>query len=250
MADYKEKFEEWQRTAKEKLEDIDKQLGFKGKLGESAEAVRKTAVKGAETLKDGVSKIKSEAEKSEKLRIEAHIKKMNAIPQAVTPLIFPLDGQRTLAEVTRNTKPVRFNLSAEVKPRLWNWVTPNTGILVWNPEGTSAITSGKQLFGSVTWWIFWKNGFEPLAALDDNRDGLLSGSELNGIGIWQDKNSNGRSDAGEVVRIEAWGVKRIAVRSMGLHNGVPSHPQGIELQDGTTRPLYDWTPHSISETRR
>lgn len=65
MADYKEKFEEWQRTAKEKLDDIDKQLGLKGKLGESAEAVKKTAAKGAETLKEGVNKIKSEAEKSE-----------------------------------------------------------------------------------------------------------------------------------------------------------------------------------------
>jgi len=65
MADYKEKFEEWQRSAKEKIDEIDKQLNLKGKLGESAEAVKKTAQKGAETLKVGVNKIKTEAEKSE-----------------------------------------------------------------------------------------------------------------------------------------------------------------------------------------
>jgi hypothetical protein len=196
------------------------------------------------------SRTLTEAAKAEKLRIEAHLKKMYTLPRAVTPLIFPLDGQQTLAELTYNTKPVRFNLSAEAKPRLWKWVTPNTGILVWSPEQKEAITSGKQLFGSVTWWIFWKNGFEPLAALDDNRDGYLSGSELNGIGIWQDKNSNGRSDTGEVVPIQKWNVKRIAVRPTGQHDGVPSHSQGIELQDGTTRPLYDWTPTSISEGSR
>ncbi len=189
----------------------------------------------------------SEVQKAEMLGIEAHLKKISAIPQAVTPLIFPLDGQQTLAELTRDTTPVRFNLSAEAKPRLWNWVTPNTGILVWNPQQTGAITSGKQLFGSVTWWIFWKHGFEPLAALDDNHDGYLSGKELNGIGVWQDKNSNGRSDSGEVISLKTRGVKRIAVRPHGLQEGVLSHPQGIELRNGSTRPLYDWTPTSLPE---
>lgn len=65
MADYKEKFEEWQRSAKEKIEEIDKQLNLKEKIGESAKAVRETAKKGAENLKEGVNKIKAEAEKSE-----------------------------------------------------------------------------------------------------------------------------------------------------------------------------------------
>lgn len=196
------------------------------------------------------SRTLSKAEKAEKLRIEDHVKKINVIPQAVTPLIFPLNGQQTLAELTRNTVPVRFNLSAEAKPRLWNWVTPNTGILVWNPKQTGAITSGKQLFGSVTWWIFWKNGYEPLAALDDNHDGYLSGKELAGIGIWQDKNGNGRSDSGEVISLRKRGVVRVSVRPIGLQEGVLWHPQGIELQDGSTRPLYDWTPTSLPESNR
>ncbi len=65
MADYKEKFEEWQRSAKEKFEEIDRQLDLKGKLEESAKAFKETAQKGAETFKDGVGKIKIEAEKSE-----------------------------------------------------------------------------------------------------------------------------------------------------------------------------------------
>jgi len=58
MSDYKEKFEKWQREAKEKFGEIDKQLGLKDKIGESAKAVVETAQKGAE-------KIKAEAEKSE-----------------------------------------------------------------------------------------------------------------------------------------------------------------------------------------
>ena len=53
MADYKERFEKWQRDAKEKFEELDKQLGLKDKIEE-----------GAKVVKDGATKIKTEAEKS------------------------------------------------------------------------------------------------------------------------------------------------------------------------------------------
>lgn len=65
MSDYKERFEQWQRTTKEKFEEIDKQLGLKEKIEEGAKAVIDTAQKGAETLKEGAQRIKTEAEKSE-----------------------------------------------------------------------------------------------------------------------------------------------------------------------------------------
>jgi ElaB/YqjD/DUF883 family membrane-anchored ribosome-binding protein len=65
MSDYKEKFERWQREAKERFEDFDKQINLKEKLGESAKRVVETAQKGAETFKENAQKIKTEAEKSE-----------------------------------------------------------------------------------------------------------------------------------------------------------------------------------------
>ncbi len=58
MSDYKERFEKWQKGAKEKFEKIDEQLGIKDKLEEGARVVVETAQKSAE-------KIKSEAEKTE-----------------------------------------------------------------------------------------------------------------------------------------------------------------------------------------
>lgn len=58
MTDYKERFEKWQRDAKEKLGEIDKQLGITDKLEEGARAVKETAQK-------GVERIKAEAEKTE-----------------------------------------------------------------------------------------------------------------------------------------------------------------------------------------
>jgi len=65
MADYKERFDKWQRETKEKFEEIDKQLDLKGKFEEGAKAVVETAQKGAEVLREGAQKIKIEAEKSE-----------------------------------------------------------------------------------------------------------------------------------------------------------------------------------------
>jgi hypothetical protein len=58
MTDYKERFEKWQRDAKEKLGEIDKQLGLKDRIEEGARAVKETAQK-------GVDRIKAEAEKTD-----------------------------------------------------------------------------------------------------------------------------------------------------------------------------------------
>ncbi len=65
MSDYKKRFENWQREAKERFEDFDKQIGLKEKLSEGAKIARDTAEKGAATLREGAEKIKKEAEKSE-----------------------------------------------------------------------------------------------------------------------------------------------------------------------------------------
>ena len=65
MADYKEKFEKWQREAKDRFEDFDKQIGLKEKIEEGAKTLKETAQKGAETFKESAKKIKTEAEKSE-----------------------------------------------------------------------------------------------------------------------------------------------------------------------------------------
>lgn len=65
MADYKERFEKWQREAKEKFEEIDEQLGLSDKFEESVKVAKETAKKGAEVVRENAEKIKQEAEKTE-----------------------------------------------------------------------------------------------------------------------------------------------------------------------------------------
>jgi len=58
MADYKDRFEKWQKDAKEKFDEVDKQLGIKDKIEEGARVVDERA-------KASEDKIKTEANKTD-----------------------------------------------------------------------------------------------------------------------------------------------------------------------------------------
>lgn len=163
-------------------------------------------------------------------------------PMAITPLIFSLNSKASLPDLLSDRR-VGFDLDGFGAGRQWPWVRPDTCILVWDPNRTGRITSGRQLFGSVTWWMFWRNGYEPLDALDDNRDGVLSGAELKGIAVWRDANSNGIADPGEVVPAEDFGIVEIAVKPHRV-DGMLLRDGGIKLRDGTSLTTFDWTPLS------
>lgn len=161
---------------------------------------------------------------------------------AVTPLIFSLKPHASLPNLLSDRR-VSFDLDGFDAGHQWPWVQTDTCILVWDPDRTGQIISGRQLFGSVTWWMFWRNGYEPLAALDDNRDGVLSGPELKGIAVWRDANSNGIADPGEVVPVEDLGIVEIAVKPQQMDGTLLRHG-GIKLSDGTSLTTFDWTPLS------
>jgi hypothetical protein len=119
-------------------------------------------------------------------------------------------------------------------------VSPETAILCWDPAGTGKITSGKQLFGSVTWWMFWRDGYAAMAALDDNHDGWLTRRELSGLALWFDRNQNGVSDPGEVTPIAQTPVTGLATTATSEESGSPHHAAGLRLRDGSTLPTWDW----------
>jgi hypothetical protein len=183
-------------------------------------------------------------------RVRLTLKRIEREPQAVTPIIFPGNGSAPLHTLLAPDKMVAFDLAGDGRSEQWPWVRPNTGILVWDPERTGRITSGRQLFGSVTWWMFWRDGYEALAALDDDGDGWLEGKELEGLAIWCDRNGNGIADPGEVVPLSQLGITRVAVRPGGRSEGALFNAQGIQRRDGTYLPTYDWIPTSVvSEPR-
>lgn len=173
--------------------------------------------------------------------VKAGLKKLDNLAQGpITPVIFSLTQNQTLNELIASEQNVQFDLDGDGIKETWSWVKPETGILVWDPENKSQITSGRQLFGSVSWWIFYEDGYKALNALDDNRDGLLTETELNGIRVWFDRNSNGISEQDEVVDLKDLNVKAIGTKSTGNQYGMPICETGIIFSDGKTVTTYDW----------
>ena len=167
----------------------------------------------------------------------------------ITPIVFSLKENTSPAELIGRNLKVNFDLDGNGQDELWPWVKPSTGILVWNEDGTGRISSGRQLLGSVTWWLFFKDGYHALDCLDDNRDRILSGNELTGISVWFDTNSNGKSEQEEIKSLEELGITSISTESTSTENGWLANKTGIKLKNTQTIPTYDWIAVPIKENQ-
>jgi hypothetical protein len=145
------------------------------------------------------------------------------------PSSFPC-GATLLPELVDRSARVSFDLD-DLGARTWSWITPDAGWLVFDRRGTTRITSGLQLFGNVTFWLFWVTGYDALQALDDDGDGVLQGAELAGLAVWRDANIDGVSQSTKhVVEDENEDVFAYA-------------PGGVRFSDGGARTTYDVLLH-------
>jgi tetratricopeptide (TPR) repeat protein len=168
--------------------------------------------------------------------------KLSKLPRPVTPIVVPLrDGLRA-ADLEDRNAAVAFDADGSGLKRKWSWITKDAGWLVYDPKGKGEATSGLQLFGGVTFWLFWETGYDALASLDDNRDGILSGDELKGLAIWRDANGNGVCDPGEVQPLSEYGIVAVSCRferDPAHPDRIAFSPKGVTFRDGRTRPTFD-----------
>ena len=159
----------------------------------------------------------------------------------VTPIAIPLREGLSAADLIDRSASVAFDLDGSGLKRRWTWITPDAGWLVYDRHHRGEITSALQLFGNVTFWMFWENGYHALSALDDNGDGELSGPELEGFAIWRDANGNGVADPGEVRPLSDWGIVRLSCAHELLDDpdAVAFSPEGVTFASGATRPTFD-----------
>jgi hypothetical protein len=173
--------------------------------------------------------------------VKANLKTLEALPRgAITPIVFGLKGGTSLGDLLLPERTVKFDLDGDGIVELRSWIKPTTGLLAWDTDRDGRITSGRELFGSVTGWLFFSNGYRAMDVLDDNRDGFLTAGELKGISVWFDRDSDGQSDAGEVVSVESLGIAAVATRPTGRDGRSPMHNAGIRFKNGRTVPTYDW----------
>jgi tetratricopeptide (TPR) repeat protein len=173
-------------------------------------------------------------------QLEADRKLVRSRPRVVTPILVPLSEKASLEQLVNPNGGVMFDLDGTGEARRWGWINTNAAWLVFDHDGRGMITSGLQLFGNVTFWIMWRDGYEALSSLDDNADGELAGAELRGLALWHDRNSNGVSDPGEVKSVAQHDITSITCQSETHSSRIPFNARGVIFANGTARPTYDW----------
>jgi len=97
--------------------------------------------------------------------------------------------------------------------------------------------TGAHLFGNFWKNQEWANGYEALATLDSDQNGLIEGPELANIYVWNDWNHNARAELGEVRRADSL----FASLSTAYEQDYPANPQdGALLLDGRKVGTWDW----------
>lgn len=188
-------------------------------------------------------------DKAELAELEARAKKLQALPRMVTPIAVPLADHLTAAQIEDRAAAVAFDADGTGLPGRWTWIKPNAAWLVYDQRGTGTPNSGLQLFGNVTFWCFWDNGYQALRALDDTGDGQLTGAELRHLALWHDANANGVADHGEVRPLVAYEITALACDyhvDESHPDRIPFSAAGVTYHNGTTRPTWDVLLHPIA----
>lgn len=234
------------------------------KKAEAVEALRKLVEEGWKKEKDlaalglGGHTITTEAagyliplldkekDKEEIATLNERTAQLKKLPRPVTPIAVPLRDGLTATDLEDRGAAVAFDADGTGLRKAWTWVTPDAAWLVHDPKGSGRVTSALQMFGGVSFWLFWETGYDALAALDDDRDGVLAGAELAGLALWHDANGNGVSDPGEVRPLADHGIVALACgfeRDPGHPDRIAFSKAGVRFKDGRTRPTFDLVLH-------
>ncbi len=162
--------------------------------------------------------------------------------KSISPIVLDLDGDGKLEASNGQWEPhsysfdktrvALFDFHANGFPVLTEWVGPNDGLLVRPYEDGSV--DGSCLFGSNRGY---DHGYEAMAALDFDNNGKLENTELAGLMIWQDKNTNAVVDDGELLTLESLGITSLGVTHDNL--------KGSYTRNGQTFTSYDWWPTTV-----
>jgi tetratricopeptide (TPR) repeat protein len=177
----------------------------------------------------------------ERTELERRLQHLARIPRAITPIAIPLVDDLPVRKLVDLDAAVLFDADGSGFRRQWTWIAPQAGWLVYDAPQKGQISSALQWFGNVTFWLFWNNGYEALAALDDDGDGELKNRELRYLALWRDVNGNGISEPGEVHPLSRHGIVGLScryTRGDGLLIAAQSQ-RGVRFESGKTRPSYD-----------
>jgi hypothetical protein len=140
---------------------------------------------------------------------------INPLPAAnttVAPVVLDLNGDGVHFLAT--TAGVTYDYNGDGVKEATAWAAPDDGLLVRDANHNGTVDNASEfVFGSGS-----TTDLQALAAYDTNHDGQLSSADADwgSFAVWQDANSNGVVDAGEMQSLTARGITSISLSTDGI----------------------------------
>ncbi|WP_346747226.1 calcium-binding protein, partial [uncultured Campylobacter sp.] len=171
----------------------------------------------------------------------------------VDPLALDLNGDGKIGISPAPNGGAYFDHNGDGVSHRSSWISKEDGILAYDRNGNGNIDDGGELFGNFTQikdkdgnQRLAKDGYEALKEFDSNNDGLIDNKDdkFKDLKIWQDANSNGISDEGELKSLDELGIASLSLN----HNEVNEDLGGgntLSLKGNYTK--TDGTAHSMGD---
>jgi hypothetical protein len=179
-------------------------------------------------------------------------------PTTSSPIILDLDGDGVKTVDLANG--AYFDHDGNRFAEKSGWVGPNDAILVRDLNDNGQIDDGGETFGDNTLLANGQkaaNGFEALAELDANNDGVVDQNDegFSTLKLWRDANGNGTVEAGELLSLAEAGVASLDVayaqQNYTDENGNEHRQSGsFTREDGSTGQMADvWFKSDPADSR-
>ncbi len=166
-----------------------------------------------------------------------------------TPLVLDLDGDGI--ELLSKEDGVLFDIDLDGVADQTAWAASDDGLLALDRNGDGVINDRSELFGDTDGF---SDGFANLASYDSNGDGVIDANDeiYDSLVVWQDLNSDGVSDEGEMLTLAQLNIVSISLNStpgdMHVEGNWISHVGTYLTGDGETHEIVDaWFQYDGSE---
>lgn len=127
------------------------------------------------------------------------------------PLVIDLNNDGVITTTPANF--LYFDGDADGLAEATSWVGGNEGFLVRDLNSNGRIDNGNEMFGMDN-----ENGFSILAPFDSNQDNIINSSDAvwSQLKVWQDKNTDGQTQADELFTLSSLGIQSIALPAVNV----------------------------------